>query len=107
MHPSLAKNSNEKSRTALLRGKENSSFRVPKLSVICTCTGNQTAACIFFHVLRTLKQEVGSYGGYGSLADSLQSCLSLVPQPPRKDFVKMLENDGKTLRYEAVLVKPP
>ena len=49
-------------------------------------------------------QEVAAYGGYGSLEDSMQSCLSLIPQPPKKDFIKMLENDGKVLRYEAVLV---
>ncbi|XP_033640737.1 EF-hand domain-containing protein 1-like [Asterias rubens] len=48
------------------------------------------------------------YNGFGSLEDSLQSCLSLVPQPPKKDFIKMLENDHKQLRFEAVLdsVKP-
>jgi hypothetical protein len=41
------------------------------------------------------------YNGFGSLEDSLQNCLSLVPQPPKKDFIKMLENDHKVLRYEA------
>ncbi len=49
-------------------------------------------------------QEIAPYNGFGSLEDSLQSCLSLVPQPPKKDFIKMLENDGKVLRFEAVLV---
>jgi hypothetical protein len=49
------------------------------------------------------QQEIAPYNGYGSLEDSLQSCLSLVPQPPKKDFIKMLENDGKVLRFEAVL----
>ena len=44
------------------------------------------------------------HNGFGSPEDSLQSCLSLVPQPPRKDVLKMLENDGKVLRYAAVLV---
>merc|ERR1712110_45761 len=29
------------------------------------------------------------------------NCMSLVPQPPKKDFIKMLENDNKVLRYEA------
>ena len=34
----------------------------------------------------------------------MQSCLSLVPQPPRKDYIKMLDNDHKNLRFEAILV---
>lgn len=49
-------------------------------------------------------QILPPYNGFGSLEDSLQSCLSLVPQPPKKDFIKMLENDNKVLRYEAILV---
>lgn len=49
------------------------------------------------------KKDVPPYNGFGSLEDSLQSCLSLVPQPPKKDFIKMLENDNKVLRYEAIL----
>ena len=56
-----------------------------------------------YSVLYTFK-EIPPYNGFGSLEDSLQSCLSLVPQPPKKDFIKMLENDNKVLRYEAVLV---
>ncbi|XP_065062995.1 EF-hand domain-containing protein 1-like [Rhopilema esculentum] len=43
------------------------------------------------------------YNGFGSMEDSLQSCLSLVPQAPKKDFIKMLENDNKVLRYEGRL----
>lgn len=49
------------------------------------------------------KMEIAPYNGFGSLEDSLQSCLSLVPQPPKKDFIKMLENGGKVLRFEALL----
>ena len=49
-------------------------------------------------------QELPPYNDMGSLEDSLQSCLSLVPQPPKKDFIKMLENDHKVLRFEAVMV---
>ena len=49
-------------------------------------------------------QQIPPYNGFGSLEDSLQSCLSLVPQPPKKDFIKMLENDNKVLRYEAHMV---
>lgn len=50
-------------------------------------------------------QELPPYNGFGSLEDSKQSCLSLVPQPPKKDFIKMLENDGKVLRFAAVMVR--
>lgn len=50
-------------------------------------------------------KEFAPYNGLGSLEDSLQSCLSLIPQPPKKDFIKMMENDHKVLRFEAVLVR--
>ncbi|KAG7270500.1 hypothetical protein CRUP_032796, partial [Coryphaenoides rupestris] len=49
------------------------------------------------------EREVPPYNGFGSLEDSLQNCLSLVPQPPRKDLKKMLENEHKVLRYIARL----
>ena len=52
-----------------------------------------------------LMQELPPYNGFGSTEDSKQSCLSLVPQPPKKDFIKMLENDGKVLRFAAVMVR--
>ncbi|NWU91863.1 EFHC1 protein, partial [Upupa epops] len=46
------------------------------------------------------------YNGFGILEDSLQNCFSLFPKPPRKDVVKMMENDHKVLRYQAVLESP-
>lgn len=49
------------------------------------------------------KMEIPPYNQFGSLEDSLQSCLSLIPQPPKKDFIKMLENDHKVLRFEAIM----
>ncbi|KAM4600619.1 EF-hand domain-containing protein 1 [Polymixia lowei] len=49
------------------------------------------------------KREVPPYNGFGSLEDSLQNCLSLIPEPPKKDLMKMLENDHKVLRYVAKL----
>ncbi|CAD5111984.1 DgyrCDS1238 [Dimorphilus gyrociliatus] len=52
------------------------------------------------------KMEIAPYNGFGSLEDSMQSCLSLVPEQPKKDFIKMLENDGKQLRFEASLDTP-
>ncbi|XP_078503713.1 EF-hand domain-containing protein 1 isoform X2 [Lissotriton helveticus] len=51
----------------------------------------------------TVKLVLPPYNGFGLIEDSIQNCLSLVPQPPRKDVVKMLENDRKVLRYAAVL----
>jgi len=48
-----------------------------------------------------MKYEIPPFNGFGSLQDSMQNCLSLVPQPPKKDFIKMLENDNKVLRYQA------
>lgn len=51
-----------------------------------------------------MAQEIPAYTGIGSLEDSKQSCLSLIPQPPKKDVMKMLENDGKILRYLAYMV---
>ncbi|XP_075717005.1 EF-hand domain-containing protein 1 isoform X2 [Rhinoderma darwinii] len=50
-----------------------------------------------------VKQEIPPYNGYGLLEDSLQNCLTLVPKPPKKDVIKMLENDHKVLRYAAAL----
>ena len=47
------------------------------------------------------KREVPPYNGFGSLEDSLQNCLSLVPKPPKKNVIKMLENNLKVLRYSA------
>jgi EF-hand domain-containing protein 1 len=44
------------------------------------------------------------YNGYGSVEDSLGSCKHLVLKPPKKDFIKMLENENKILRYVAKMV---
>jgi hypothetical protein len=52
------------------------------------------------------KRQLPPYNGFGSLEDSMQSCLSLIPQPPKKDFLRMLENDGKILRFAAVMDSP-
>uniref|UniRef100_A0A8C5MN70 EF-hand domain containing 1 n=1 Tax=Leptobrachium leishanense TaxID=445787 RepID=A0A8C5MN70_9ANUR len=48
-------------------------------------------------------KELPPYNGFGLLEDSIQNCLSLVPKPPKKDVIKMLENDHKVLRYAAEL----
>ncbi|XP_051951704.1 EF-hand domain-containing protein 1 [Xyrauchen texanus] len=52
---------------------------------------------------RDSKKVIPPYNGFGSLEDSLQNCLSLIPEPPKKDVIKLLENDHKVLRYAARL----
>ncbi|EDV26223.1 EF-hand domain-containing family member C2 [Trichoplax sp. H2] len=37
------------------------------------------------------------YNGFGSEEDSLGNCLSLIPKPPRRDFIKFVEKDRKGL----------
>lgn len=49
-------------------------------------------------------QVIPPYNGFGVLEDSLQNCFSLLPKPPRKDVIKMLENDHRVLRYQVALV---
>ncbi|KFP34192.1 EF-hand domain-containing protein 1, partial [Colius striatus] len=51
-------------------------------------------------------QVIPPYNGFGLLEDSLQNCFSLLPKPPRKDVIKMLENDHKVLRYQVALESP-
>ncbi|KAM4771458.1 EF-hand domain-containing protein 1 [Rhinophrynus dorsalis] len=55
---------------------------------------------------KNIKPEIPPYNGYGLLEDSLQNCLTLVPKPPKKDIIKMLENDRKVLRYAVALDSP-
>ncbi|XP_067881841.1 EF-hand domain-containing protein 1 [Heterodontus francisci] len=47
------------------------------------------------------KKWIPPYNGFGSVEDSLENCLSLIPKAPKKDLLKMLENDKIILRYEA------
>ncbi|XP_034018599.1 EF-hand domain-containing protein 1 isoform X2 [Thalassophryne amazonica] len=49
------------------------------------------------------QMEVPPYNGFGSLEDSFQNCVSLIPQPPKKNMIKFLENNHKVLRYSARL----
>jgi hypothetical protein len=53
-------------------------------------------------------REVPIYNGFGSYEDSLGNCDSLIPKPPRKDFMKFMEKDrngleSNILRFAAVL----
>ncbi|XP_025897263.1 EF-hand domain-containing protein 1 isoform X2 [Nothoprocta perdicaria] len=56
--------------------------------------------------LEEVPQVIPPYNGFGFLEDSLQNCFSLLPKPPRKDVIKMLENDHKVLRYQVALESP-
>eukprot|EP00163_Fabomonas_tropica_P034786 TRINITY_DN9832_c0_g2_i1.p1 TRINITY_DN9832_c0_g2~~TRINITY_DN9832_c0_g2_i1.p1 ORF type:complete len:713 (-),score=250.44 TRINITY_DN9832_c0_g2_i1:235-2373(-) len=51
----------------------------------------------------TPKVNVPPPTGFGSEEDSLGSVMALVPRPPRKNLKKMMENEGKTLRFSARL----
>lgn len=46
------------------------------------------------------------YNGWGTLEDSLQNCMSFMPQPPKADFVKALEYNQAQLRYLLRMVSP-
>ncbi|NXJ12013.1 EFHC2 protein, partial [Odontophorus gujanensis] len=55
------------------------------------------------------EKSIPPYTGFGSEEDSLSSCMSLLPKPPRKDFKKFMEKDrcgleSNTLRFLAKLV---
>lgn len=46
------------------------------------------------------------YNGYGSWDDSMSSVLHLIPKPPKKDFVKLFNHEGKILRFTARFNNP-
>lgn len=52
----------------------------------------------------TAEQVMPPYNGFGSVEDSMGSCKYLVLKPPKKDFMKMLENEHKILRFVARMV---
>ncbi|KAM4701524.1 EF-hand domain-containing family member C2 [Discoglossus pictus] len=56
----------------------------------------------------TIERKMPPYNGFGSEEDSLCSCLSVVPKPPQRDFIKFMEKDrngleSNVLRFVAVL----
>jgi hypothetical protein len=55
-------------------------------------------------VPRKVEQALPPYNGFGTVEDSLGSCKYLVLKPPKKDFIKMLENEHKILRFVARMV---
>lgn len=43
------------------------------------------------------------HNGFGSQEDSKQNCVMLVPKPPKKDFLKLMNKDQIVLRFSAKL----
>eukprot|EP00794_Sanderia_malayensis_P011387 gene11387-12573_t len=41
----------------------------------------------------TKNKEIPPYNGFGSEEDSLCNCVSLIPKPPKRDFIKFMEKD--------------
>jgi hypothetical protein len=50
------------------------------------------------------KREFPPWNGFGSEEDSLGNCTSLISKAPKKDFIKMLANEGKVLRFLAKMI---
>ena len=48
--------------------------------------------------------EPPAYNGFGTEADSMNSCKRLVPKPPKRDHVKWNKYEGKILKYKARMV---
>jgi len=46
------------------------------------------------------------YNGYGSWDDSMSSVIHLIPKPPKKDFKKLFNHEGKVLRFTARFASP-
>ena len=45
------------------------------------------------------KPALPPFNGYGTLEDSLQNCLALVPKPPKRDMHKLMNKDKIILRF--------
>jgi hypothetical protein len=50
--------------------------------------------------------QVPAYSGLGTQEDSFGSVLYLVPKPPAKNVMKMLQNEKKRLRFRARFTSP-
>jgi len=44
------------------------------------------------------------YNGFGSLEDTEQNCLRIVPDRPKKNYLKMLVNGNEKLRFKAKMI---
>lgn len=54
--------------------------------------------------LSARKKVIPPYTGFGDPDDTRQNCLSLVPKPPKTDFVTYVLNANKKLRYKLKMV---
>ena len=50
------------------------------------------------------KPALAPYNGHGTIEDSLQNCLSLLPKPPRRDMHKLMNKDKIILRFKIKMV---
>ena len=55
---------------------------------------------------KIIKHIIPPYNGWGSEADSLTSCMHLVPKPVKRDMLRFLENQGQTLRFKGKFHSP-
>ncbi|KAL6762171.1 hypothetical protein V8C86DRAFT_2521922 [Haematococcus lacustris] len=64
------------------------------------CTDSELAPAEVREPMVQLPQPaLPPYNGYGTLEDSLQNCLALVPKPPRRDMHKLMNKDKIILRF--------
>lgn len=63
-----------------------------------------TAVDIKEPILPKPRAALPPYNGYGTIEDSLQNCLSLVPKPPKRDLHKLMNKDKIILRFVAKIV---
>jgi len=45
---------------------------------------------------------IAPYNGFGTEEDSLGNCLSVIPKPPKRDFVKFMQHDRRGLDSQVV-----
>ena len=51
------------------------------------------------------KPALAPFNGYGTIEDSLQNCLSLIPKPPRRDMHKLMNKDKIILRFKIKMIE--
>jgi len=50
--------------------------------------------------------QIPPYNGWGDELDSLGYVFSLHPNPPKKNLIKMMKNDGRVLRFLSIFKNP-
>lgn len=54
---------------------------------------------------KSIERYIPPYNGYGSYEDSLGNCFSMVPKPPKIDFVKFLHHDKSVSLSELNIIR--